>query len=166
MKSFFESILWGNVWLRKAVLITIVSLMPLMAMAQFPGGDGTPGNPYQIEDWDHMQSVRDYLDAHFILMNDLNENTTGYSEYVKDLEGEENVVNDGQGWEPIGTPFEPFSGVFDGQGFTIKGLHVDRIGIEEAVESEPTPPLGIGLFGYVSSEPVFFGEQQIGRAHV
>lgn len=51
--------------------------MPVIVIAQFPGGEGTLENPYEIEDWNHMQSVRNFLDAHFILMKDLDGNTAG-----------------------------------------------------------------------------------------
>jgi hypothetical protein len=150
-----------NVWLKKAILLILVSLMPAMVMAQdaeFSGnGEGSSENPYQIETWSQLNEVRNFLDAHYILMNDLDENTTGYTDFVKDMEGEENVVNDGQGWEPIGTNVEPFTGFFDGQGFTISGLHIDRLGFEIRDENNENgntftdTPSGVGLFGYVST---------------
>jgi len=159
MGNEIRTFLTGNVWLKKAMLIIIVSLMPVMAMAQgYAGGDGSEGNPYQVETWEHLDSVRVNLNAHFTLMNDLDENTTGYTDYVKGMEGGENVVNDGQGWEPIGTYEEPFTGFFDGGEYTISDLYIDRLGLQELQEVQDiennnfigTPP-GVGLFGYVST---------------
>jgi len=158
MGNEIHTFLKGNVWLKKTMLIIIVSLMPIMVMAQFPAGDGTPDNPYQIEDWNHLQYVRNFLDAHFILMNDLDENTTGYTDYVKDGEI---LADDGQGWEPIGTYDEPFTGFFDGNGHTISGLLIDRLGVNPVEEGSQEGsgdtgntsgiPDGVGLFGYIST---------------
>jgi len=49
----------------------------------FAGGEGTEDDPYQIENWAHLDSVREVEDnAHFILNNDLDEETEGYTEHV------------------------------------------------------------------------------------
>ena len=34
--------------------------------AEFAGGDGTQSNPYQVATADQLNSVRNYLDKHFI----------------------------------------------------------------------------------------------------
>ncbi|MDR3013192.1 MAG: DUF3244 domain-containing protein [Chitinispirillales bacterium] len=48
------------------------------------------------------------------------------------------VMNDRQGFEPIGTYANPFTGTFDGQGYSITGLYINR------------PQLGhVGLFGHI-----------------
>lgn len=74
-------------------------------------GDGTPGNPFQITSWAQLDSVRNELDAHYLLMNTLDSNSSGYSTYNTD-----------EGWTPIGTPGNPFTGSFDGNGFAINDL--------------------------------------------
>ena len=48
--------------------------------------------------------------------------------------------NDGEGFAPIGSEYERFTGVFDGRNHVISGLHIDR--------SEQD---AVGLFGYVGS---------------
>ena len=64
-------------------------------------------------------------------MNDLDENTPGYDELAS------SSANDGAGWEPIGNHQYNFKGSFDGDGFTIYDLYINRPDEEY-----------IGLFGY------------------
>jgi len=78
--------------------------------AGFAGGRGTAEAPYLISTVDHLNEVRNYLDKHFRLIEDL------------DL----GVYGTGQGWEPIGTPDIPFTGTFDGNGHTISNLFINR----------------------------------------
>lgn len=68
---------------------------------EFCGGDGTEGDPYQICYWTQFNNVRDYLDASYILMNDLTAEDVDY----------DGLGND---WSPIGDGGNPFSGTFDG----------------------------------------------------
>lgn len=51
--------------------------------------------------------------------------------------------NDGKGWEPIGTIDDRFRGFFEGNGYVIRNLYVDR-----PEESE------LGLFGHISDTVV------------
>jgi len=67
-------------------------------------------------------------------MNDLDVSTPGYTELASD------VANRGRGWQPIGTSEEPFTGAFDGQGYKIKDLFINRLW-EDGAE--------VGLFGFV-----------------
>ena len=73
-----------------------------------------------------LDSVRNYLDSHFILTADLDLDVDPY---------------DNAGWVPIGTVgvSEYFTGTFDGQAHSIAGLYID---LEEDF---------IGLFGAISS---------------
>jgi hypothetical protein len=105
--------------------------------APFAGGNGTAESPYQIADWHHLDMVRSYLDCHFILINDLDSTTTGYEGLVG------RAAHRGWGWEAIGIahpygPFTPFAGSFDGNGYQIRDLFINRPGQIE-----------VGLFGVV-----------------
>lgn len=91
--------------------------------SQFAGGDGTPENPYQIENADQLKAVEDNLSANYILTADIN------------LGGETNP------WNPIGT----FTGTFDGAGHTISGLYI--AGDSSADGNDQ----GLSLFSYLSS---------------
>ena len=103
----------------------------------FAGGSGTEGDPYRIADWRQLDNVRNHLDGHFVLVNDLDSTTTGYAELASA------TANDGNGWQPIGTCVDLFTGTFDGQGYEISDLFIARPG-----ES------GVGLFGVVRGEGV------------
>lgn len=110
------------------------------------GGDAGGGNqagtidpdipcedaPRMISTIEELQAIADsidggmtheYVDGHYALSNDIDASDT-------------KNWNGGEGFRPIGTISGPFTGCFDGRGFTIKGLHIDRRETE-----------GIGLFG-------------------
>lgn len=91
------------------------------AQSAFTLGDGTEDNPYQIQTVDQLKAVADDLDAHYILVADL------------DLGGESSP------WTPIGSSYPSFTGTFDGGGHTISGLYIDGNSSNR------------GLFGYVGS---------------
>src|SRR5690606_21885606 len=111
----------------------------------FAGGDGTALDPYQVEDWYQLQLVREYLTSHFILNNDLDENTLGY------VESASSTANGNAGWIPIMGDctiqmvptcmfYDEFSGVFDGKVYSIKSLYINR-----------PPQEYVGLFGAINS---------------
>lgn len=91
-------------------------------LSPFAGGDGTQVYPFQIKTIAQLDSVRSYLDGYFVLLNSLDLNVSPY--------------NTGTGWEPIGTSASPFTGNFDGQGYSIDGLMINRT------------TTYVGLFGY------------------
>jgi hypothetical protein len=100
----------------------------------FAGGNGTEENPYQIANWSHLNNVRDYLDDHFILINDLRVTTAGYAKWASP------TAKEGKGWEPIGLlgGTTSFAGTFDGQQHEIRDLFVSR-----------PDQIRIGLFGMI-----------------
>ncbi|MFO7992282.1 MAG: GLUG motif-containing protein [Thermoplasmata archaeon] len=85
-----------------------------------------------IYTWEHLYNVRYYLSGNFTLMNDLDETTEGYEEYV----------NTEEGWDPIGDYNNEedveFIGTFDGNGYEIRDLYINRSGEQY-----------VGLFGYI-----------------
>lgn len=79
--------------------------------SDFAGGSGTEEDPYMIESAEQLDKVRDYLDAHFRLGANIDLST--YSA--------------GEGWLPIATVYSsPFTGTFDGNGYQITGLKINR----------------------------------------
>jgi len=54
-------------------------------------------------------------------MNDLDSTTDGYEELASE------TANEGKGWQPIiGTGDDPFTGTFEGQGYEIRNLFINR----------------------------------------
>jgi hypothetical protein len=100
----------------------------------FAGGNGTAVDPYRIADWWHLDNVRNYLSSHFIVINDLDLGSIGYTELASA------TANEGKGWQPMGTIAvnDAFVGSFDGQGYEICDLFINR-----PDESD------VGLFGVV-----------------
>jgi len=87
----------------------------------------------EILDWYDLDAVRDSLDASYLLMNDLDSSSAGYTELASE------IANGGRGWEPIGTSDYGFTGSFNGQGYEIRDLFIDRPGQSY-----------VGLFGHIS----------------
>ena len=114
------------------ILVSSSSIAVFASSNPFSGGEGTNTNPYIIENIDQLEAVQFYLDSCFILNNDLT-----FDEMLFEEDGE--YYNNGKGWTPIGkTSSQPFTGTFNGNGKTIKGL-------------KSSSDLGaIGLFGYSS----------------
>jgi hypothetical protein len=90
-----------------------------------------------VWDWHDLDAIRNDLTKSYILMNGLDSATAGYMELASP------TANGGEGWQPIGTEHDWFTGTFDGQGHEIRDLFINRPG-EDLV----------GLFGYVDEEGV------------
>jgi hypothetical protein len=94
-----------------AALAALLVSAPL-AQASFAGGSGSSVDPWQIENWYHLDNVRLDLSAHYILMNNLTADDLGYEGL-------------GDDWEPIGHYAGQFTGVFDGNNKAIHNLTID-----------------------------------------
>ena len=92
---------------------------------------GTPSS-VEIRDWYDLDAIRDNLSGNYTLMNDLDSTTAGYEELASP------TANNGTGWQPIGTQVEGFTGTFDGQGYEISDLFINR-----------PDKICVGLFGHV-----------------
>jgi hypothetical protein len=87
----------------------------------FAGGSGTETSPYLIETKEHLNNVRKDLDAHYKLIADIVFAETDFANGGV-------FYNSAKGWEPIGTEDDPFTGVFDGNGHSIKNLYIKNVG--------------------------------------
>gem|GEM_PF-1114374 len=79
-------------------------------------GAGTANDPYRISNASELQAMQDDLDAHYVLVSDIDASGTQH-------------WNNGSGFRPIGSGFSssaPFTGSFDGQFHTVRGLHINR----------------------------------------
>jgi len=85
-----------------------------------------------VKTWHDLHAIRGELDGNYRLANDLHSGTAGYGV----LAG--TGADGGKGWQPIGTWADRFTGSFDGQGYSISGLFIDR-----------PDEVYVALFGYV-----------------
>ena len=112
---------------------TIVASLPENTV-EFAGGSGDIRNPYRIRNTEQLNHIRLYPHAWFRLEEDIYFTEADFTEGGA-------FYNNGQGWEPIGSPDRPFKGVLDGQGHVISGLHIEK-------DSSDNTDTCAGLFGY------------------
>ena len=115
-----------KILLLNLIFISLIST-PVQTFCQFAGGDGTEEDPFHIESLDQLQEIINHLDKHFIQIEDINALET------KDW-------NEGKGFIPIGKQGAEFRGTYDGNGYEISHLTINRPD-EDA----------IGLFGLSNS---------------
>jgi len=84
---------------------------------------GPSSQDLEIRDWYDLHAVRDNLRGNYILMNDLDSTTAGYTELASP------TANEGKGWHPIVGDRRYFTGTFDGQGYEIRDLFINLPGI-------------------------------------
>lgn len=121
-----NDILMKKILFLKLIVISLISI-PVQVFCQFAGGDGTEEAPFHVESLDQLQDIRNHLDKHFIQIENINAFET------KDW-------NEGKGFIPVGKQGAEFRGTFDGNGYEIRQLTINRPD-EDAV----------GLFGLSNS---------------
>ena len=106
-----------------ALATALVVLPPVQVLAQGETAD----DPIVVTTCAELNGMRNNLDAHYALGNDIDCSTTS-------------TWNASAGWEPIGTVATPFNGSLDGSGHTVSGLTINRGATDY-----------IGLFGVTGS---------------
>ncbi len=90
----------------------------LSATAVRPFGNGTETSPYQVESLDNLQWI-----------SQTSTSWSAWFEQTADIDASATSMwNSGAGWCPIGASSPYFTGHYDGQGFTIDGLYINRPG--------------------------------------
>ncbi len=130
MKTRIKRVLTQMVSVGGAALITLFFIAaPAIAFS----GAGTVADPYQITNCAELQEMKNNLTAHYVLMNDIDcSDTVNW--------------NGGAGFQHVGYydgSYHPFTGTFDGKGYIITGLYINR----------PSTYF-VGLFGYVGGGAV------------
>ena len=116
--------------------LTIVSKDDIARFAAGSGNGTSEKRALLIETPEQLSNVRNYPDKYFKLAGNID-----LTDYLS--EGGDGY-NEGAGWEPIcGIYDEAFTGVFDGNGYTISGLNINRP--SEMVQ---------GLFGVVGKDEI------------
>jgi len=118
---------------RVSILLIAVALIAGMAGCDY---NPPPPNP-EIRTWYDLDAVRENLAGNYTLMNDLDSTTAGYTQLASP------TANNGTGWQPIGTDDNPFTGTFNGQGYEISDLFINRPDEDD-----------VGLFGAVEQSGV------------
>ncbi len=114
---------------RYLVALTIGIGISFPAFAQWAGGTGTSGDPYQIATIQQLT----------FLQTSTNANTNYTNVYFRLMS---NLDLGGNAWTPIGNSSSPFRGNFDGDSHTISGLFINTSGND------------VGLFGYMTNGSV------------
>jgi len=137
----------SNYLARVGIFLIITALITGIPVSYgVAGDDNQPSQNLEIYTWYDLDDVRDNLDGDHILMNDLNSTTPGYTSLASP------TANGGEGWEPIGYRVSVtqcggtygvkeygLSGTFDGQGYEIRDLFINR-----------PHEMGAGLFAYIN----------------
>ena len=119
------------------VVVAVFVIVPMNVSAFSGVGSGMSGDPYQISNVDQLQEMNLDLGAYYILVNDIPASETS-------------TWNGGDGFEPIGDDINPFVGTFDGQGYKITDLYINR----------PSSDY-IGLFGVANGEIKNVGLEEV-----
>lgn len=101
----------GNTF-REAPARQVLIEQPPANMDFSGNGSGTKEDPFRIENAVQLQEVAGNPKAHFILAGDIVATETRH-------------WGNGTGFQPIGTPRQPFQGSLNGRGNVIEDLHVD-----------------------------------------
>lgn len=111
------------------IFLTMIFMLLInmyVAAGTFAGGSGTKSNPYQISTPQQLDMVRYNLSSCYVLKNDINLAEWG-------------------NWEPIGQWEAPFTGAFDGNGYVIYNMSINKS--VQASQSDST--YDAALFGYI-----------------
>ncbi|MGI6166243.1 MAG: RCC1 domain-containing protein [Limnochordia bacterium] len=88
---------------------------------EFTGGSGTKDDPYLVATAKELNNVRYYLDKHFRQVGDIDLARYSLDSSLLARLG----ISRGNGWKPIGSETEAFTGTYDGDGHRITSLGID-----------------------------------------
>jgi hypothetical protein len=132
----------------KKLSITLIALLVFsisLSASEFAGGTGTEQEPYQIATADHLNNVRNHLNAHFLQIADIDLNVMPY--------------NMGNYFLPIGGSrihneiTDNFTGSYDGNGYEIRNIIIVQPG-----------NFNVGLFGHIGRSDE--GETVVKNVHL
>ena len=109
-------------------------------ISEFAGGVGTEYHPYIVATKEHLNNVRNYPEAHFIMAKDIE-----FTDFDFSVSGA--FYNEGEGWQPIynesGNYSTAFTGYFNGNGHTIKNLQSSVGGLFGSLSNATVKNLGL-----------------------
>ena len=103
---------------------------------------GTAGaQPTEIGNWTELQEIQTDLDGEYVLTTNLTAETDDYDAIVNE------TLTGGVGFLPIGNTTDEFTGSFDGNGYTISDLFINRTAVQ-------TDRNQVGLFGVTNASSI------------
>ena len=103
--------------------------------AGFASGNGSISTPYKIADCEQLQNIADNsLSAYYELNNNIDCSGTA-------------SLNSGRGFSPIGDDTTPFTGNFDGKGFAINNITMQRADNVYGEDPGGADQTYVGIFG-------------------
>ena len=118
---------------RFLIFFLLIISISLFADGVQPAGTGTSGDPFQVASLDNLLWI--------------STNSTSWTSYfiqTADIDASGTTSwNSGAGFSPIGNTTTLFTGSYDGQGFEIDGLFIER-----------SATSWIGLFGYTNGSEI------------
>lgn len=118
-----------------------------MSQLYITGQHGIAGGYYSISDLDDLEAFQRYVNA--------GKNTEGITFFLTrdiDMSTRYSLAAD-RSWTPVGTETDEFSGVFDGQGYTLKNLYINSNANNRAffgyVDGKDTVIKNLGISGIV-----------------
>ena len=112
-------------------LVILFGFATGVCLAKYSGGDGSPATPYRISNAYDMNDIglhEEDWGSHFVMVNDVN---------LAQFTGTQfNIIGEWINWFPPDN--KPFTGIFDGNGFTISNFTY-----------QTTDTNGIGLFSCI-----------------
>ena len=116
--------------MRRITLLLLISLLAVTAAFGFDG-EGTVANPYQVTNLEDLNAIS-------------NDNTLWDNCFIQTANIDASLTNAETGFSPLGDESVYFSGSYDGNGFTISHLYINRPSTDY-----------IGLFGYTNGAIIF-----------
>jgi hypothetical protein len=110
--------------MKTMILITLSLLIPFSVLAFSGKGSGTEEDPYQITNVQQLQEMKDDLDGHYILMNDIDASETR-NWNIGDHDDNPETPDSAMGFEPVGSYENEFSGNFNGNGFIVRSIYIN-----------------------------------------
>lgn len=124
-------------WFFTMLMFVTTMIMPSMMLAKSitptkPNGEGTAEKPYQIGTAAELYWFAGLVNG---TLEDVEKNASAYAILTTDITVNKGVLDENKNlvsksdlteWEPIGTRWSPYTGTFDGQGYTISGLYFNN----------------------------------------
>lgn len=112
------------------IFAVLLSFVPTVVLAT-DASDASAEGYYQITSAEQLDNVRNDLNGNYILCA--------------------NISLEDYNWEPIGSIEYPFTGTFDGNGYTISNVTINK---HFTMDNITTSEMNVGFFGYTNGATI------------